>query len=161
MSRLILRRFRDEDCPAALAIAAELGLSPWTLDDYREELVRRDSEMSAAVVGSKLAGFIVGRRVPSAGDGGEWDAEIYNIGVSREFQHAGIGSRLMAGFIEGCRDAAVREIWLDVRGSNALAIRFYKKFGFKDVMIRRGFYRDPRDDGVVMRLELDQAGGDS
>jgi [ribosomal protein S18]-alanine N-acetyltransferase len=152
--KILLRPFRKDDCDAALAIATDLGLSPWTLADYRDELARRDSEMIAAVNGSKLAGFIVGRRVPASGQENGIDAEIYNIGVARGFQDSGVGSRLLENFIERCRQAGVRDIWLEARSANTKAVRFYKRFGFNEFAVRRAFYRDPTDDGIVMRLEL-------
>lgn len=154
----IFRRFTEENCESALLLAADLGLSAWTIEDYRDELARSDSEMTVAIAGSRLAGFIVGRRVPSSGPDGGLDAEIYNIGVARDFQGSGVGSELIAGFIEWCRSNSVKDIWLEVRARNAGAIRFYRKSGFRDFGVRRSFYRDPADDAIIMRLELNRTG---
>lgn len=153
---LIIRPFRIEDCGQALGIASDLGLSPWSLEDYRDELKHPESEMLAAAAGSKLAGFIIGRRVPGSRPSGGLDAEIYNIGVSERAQRSGVGSMLIYRFIEKCRNAGVKDVWLDVRSANAKAILFYNKIGFEKFDVRRNFYRDPTDDGIVMMLNLDE-----
>ena len=43
---------------------------------------------------------------------------------------------------------------LEVRASNVAAQRLYASFGFAAAGVRRDYYRDPREDGVVMRAEL-------
>jgi [ribosomal protein S18]-alanine N-acetyltransferase len=151
---LTIRPFQENDCEAAFRLASDLGLSPWTIDDYRDEAKRPDSEMLAAMNGSKLVGFVVGRRVPGSRPDGGLETEIYNIGVAREFQRSGIGSRLIREFVERCRHAGVRDIWLEVRAANAAAIGFYRKFGFSEYAARPNFYRDPPDDAVIMRLTI-------
>jgi ribosomal-protein-alanine N-acetyltransferase len=153
-NNLIIREFEDQDCDGIFKLAAELGLSPWSLSDYRAELKRRDSEMLVVLNDSKPVGFIIGRRVPGSGPGNAPDAEIYNIGVAPDVQRCGIGSRLLSDFIERCRREAVHDVWLEVRSGNSKAIRFYKRFGFSKFAVRSGFYRDPPDDGIVMRLTL-------
>ena len=151
---LVIRPFRTEDSESVVSLASELGLSWWTLKDYRDELNRRDSVMLVEANDSKVVGFIVGRRVPGSESGDGQDAEIYNIGVDREFQRLGVGSRLIFGFIDRCRIAGVQDIWLDVRSANDGAIRFYRKFGFVEYTRRPDFYRNPPDDGIIMRLTL-------
>lgn len=151
-----IRPFRVEDCYQALAIASDLGLSHWTLKDYRDEIAHPASIMIAAEQSGKLEGFIIGRCVPGSRTG-DRDAEIYNIGVAETAQRSGVGSGLIEAFIEQCRRAGVRDVWLEVRSANANAIRFYKKKGFKEYSVRRNFYRDPSDDGIIMMLRLGDA----
>lgn len=151
----IIRSFQEEDCEPVVRLASDLGLSPWTLNDYLDELKRPDSEMIVAQGSSQLAGFIVGRRVPGTATGEGVDAEIYNIGVVSESQRSGVGTGLILGFIERCRLAAVRNIWLEVRAANTAAIEFYRNFGFIEYGARPNFYQNPLDDGIVMKLSLD------
>lgn len=135
-------------------MANSLGLSRWTLNDYREELLRDDSQMLAAADQRELAGFIIGRLVPSSSVTTGLDAEIYNIGVSRSLQRSGVGSRLLHEFISRCRKKHVFAVWLEVRALNSGALIFYKRHGFEEFTIRPCFYRDPADDAIVMRLTL-------
>ena len=150
---LNVRPFEPADAEAAVELGKSLGLSQWTVADYRDELRRADAGMLAAVKGANVVGFIVGRRVPGSTHG-RVDAEIYNIGVNPRFQRSGTGSALMLEFLSQCREAGVRDVWLEVRATNEVAVRFYRKFGFAPYAVRPGFYRDPPEDGVVMRLTL-------
>ena len=69
----------------------------------------------------------------------------------------GIGDSLLEAFICTLPDTA-EEIALEVRESNAPAIAIYKKNGFESVGIRKNFYSDPKENGIVMirRIERDQ-----
>lgn len=151
---ITVRAFHPDDIEAVLAISESHGLSPWSRNDLGAENVRTDSYMAVASVGSRPVGFIVARRVPGSRTGGGSDAEIYNIGVDKEYQGAGIGTRLIREFLEQCRSAGIEDIWLEVRAGNESAIRFYKKLGFVEFSVRPNFYRDPAEDAVIMRLGL-------
>lgn len=150
---LILRPFASSDVDRALGIAADLGLSYWSRADYLAEIDHSDSHLTVAIASGEMAGFMVARRVPGPKNGGA-DAEIYNIGVDRRFQRSGIGSYLLRDFIDECEYWSVENIWLDVRSGNGTAILFYEKFGFEEFSIRSRFYRDPVEDGMIMRLLL-------
>ena len=56
--------------------------------------------------------------------------------------------------------AGVDEAFLEVRPSNLAAIRLYQRLGFEQIGIRRGYYQAPdgREDAIVLKLELRQAG---
>ena len=155
---LTIRHFENGDCEAAFELAGRLGLSPWSIDDYRRELEREDSLMFAAAHGGDLVGFIIGRLVPSSGPAGGLDAEIYNIGVLAAVHRSGIGSKLIERFIGICRKNKVVDIWLEVRAANHAARTFYKNFGFEDFAARPGFYQNPSDDALILRLQASGAG---
>ena len=147
------------DIEPIVQIADECRLSPWSPEDYREEAKRSDSILLRLTDDTGyISGFIVGRRVPGSSAGMHFDAEIYNIGVRRSKQRHGGGSILLKEFLRRCAAQAVEKVWLDVRVSNAGAIVFYKSFGFVEYTIRRGFYADPADNALVMKLDLGRSG---
>lgn len=149
-----LRPLKIEDIDHVVALADGLGLSHWSQSDYAAELKRPDSYMTVAVSEGEVVGFIVGRRVPGAGTSGGFDAEIYNIGVDRKAQRKGVGVKLLSGFLEKCRDESVEAVWLDVRENNDVARAFYERAGFEAFDVRRNFYTDPPDSGIVMQLAI-------
>lgn len=151
--RASLRALEESDVERVIAIADSLGLSPWSRADYIAELKRTDAYMSVASIDEEITGFLVARRVPGPAPD-SWEAELYNIGVSRNFQFSGIGKLLMDGLINRCRRGGVQEIWLEVRRKNHSAIRFYQGFGFEESGLRTNFYRDPTDDALLMRLKI-------
>ena len=136
-------------------IGTSVGLSPWTAENYIDELKNPDSIMLRLISGeNKTLGFIVGRVIGSTP--APMEAEIYNIAVKHSAQKQGIGQMLLDAFTGRCRIKGVRTVWLEVRESNVKAIAFYKKNGFVPVQRRSHFYSDPREHGWVMRSNLNR-----
>ena len=150
-----IRSIRPADIGDIIRIAEECDLSPWSSNDYLEEAKRGDSTLLRLESESgETVGFLVGRRVLSASSLTHFDAEIYNIGVRRSVQRSGCGTILLEEFIERCAAEMVETVWLDVRISNSSAISFYNSFGFSEFTLRRRFYNDPVEDGMVMKLTI-------
>ena len=152
-SDISVRPLHEGDIEEILLMSDQLGLSPWTRQDYLDELRRTDSHLTVAQIDERLAGFLAARRGPGPRDGA-FDMELYNIGVRTEQQRAGVGQVLMHELIAFSRGNSVSDIWLEVRRKNSAAIAFYLSFGFAECGIRRGFYQYPSDDAVTMRLGL-------
>ena len=78
--------------------------------------------------------------------------EIDNIMVNEDYRGQGIGSMLMAYLIDLAINSQVKNITLEVRVSNHVAINLYNKFGFKEVAIRKYYYGD--EDGILMEKSM-------
>ena len=76
--------------------------------------------------------------------------EIVNIYVKEESRGKGIGSKLMGRLISYGKDNECHNITLEVKRCNLGAIGLYKKYGFKQVAIREGYYDGV--DGLLMEL---------
>jgi ribosomal-protein-alanine N-acetyltransferase len=150
VSRLQLR-----DIPEVLNISVECGLCLWSADAYRAELIREDSIMlKVSEEAAPPIGFAVGR-IFDFGNG-EFTVELTNIGIKQSLRHQGFGNLLLKTFLNRCLDAGANYVILEVRVSNRSAIEFYQKFGFVQTGRRRGFYTDPLEDALTMRLKLTQ-----
>lgn len=134
-------------------IGNSVSLSPWTAENYLDELKNPNAMMLRLVSSeNKTLGFVVGRLVGASDS--PLEAEIYNIAVKQSPQRKGNGQLLLDAFTERCRNRGVTTIWLEVRESNLAAITFYKKYGFLPVQRRSHFYSNPREHGLLMRLNL-------
>ena len=78
--------------------------------------------------------------------------EIDNIFVLEEYRGNGIGTKLMAHLISLAIAARVENITLEVRVSNDIAKNMYKKFGFREVALRKYYYGD--EDGILMEKNV-------
>lgn len=78
--------------------------------------------------------------------------EIVNFNVLEFFQDNHIGSSLLEKIIEIAKSNKLKNITLEVRSDNVKAIYLYKKYGFKEVAIRKNYYNDT--DGILMEKEL-------
>ncbi|MGH9947143.1 MAG: ribosomal protein S18-alanine N-acetyltransferase [Pyrinomonadaceae bacterium] len=132
-------------------IAKRSDLAHWSEDDYRAELDRTDSIFLRCYdpIG-KIFGFIVGRIVTGSTDHHDFEVEIYNVAVEKDFRQKGIGTKLMQGFFNECRQLGVSSVWLELRRRNKSAKKFYESLGFSEITVRPEFYSDPVDDAIVM-----------
>jgi [ribosomal protein S18]-alanine N-acetyltransferase len=148
VSRLTVR-----DIPEVLEISVECGLCLWSADAYRAELIREDSIMiKISDPDGPPLGFAVGRIFDFGNN--EFTVELTNIGLRQTIRRQGFGSVLLKSFLNQCSSAGVAYVILEVRVSNRPAIAFYEKFGFVQTGRRRGFYSDPLEDALTMRLQL-------
>lgn len=72
--------------------------------------------------------------------------EILAIATIEEYRNKGIAQELLDKI-------KTKDIFLEVRKSNEKAINFYKKNNFKQISIRKGYYSDPTEDAIIMKLE--------
>ena len=81
------------------------------------------------------------------------EAHITNIAVREIYQRRGIGELLLISMIELAVELNAHMIPLEVRTSNTAAQNLYYKYGFNEVGLRHGYYRDNKEDAVLMTLE--------
>ncbi|MGN0918204.1 MAG: ribosomal protein S18-alanine N-acetyltransferase [Oxalobacter sp.] len=82
------------------------------------------------------------------------EMELLKIAVGKTFQGKGYGRILMDKVLELARLLEMESVFLEVRESNAPAIGLYKATGFKTVGIRPGYYVQPKEDALLMKLKL-------
>jgi ribosomal-protein-alanine N-acetyltransferase len=79
------------------------------------------------------------------------EGEIANLAVDPARWGGGVGKILLdAALAEGARRGA-ESVYLEVRESNARARRLYASRGFEEVGRRKGYYRRPAEDAIVLR----------
>ena len=92
-----------------------------------------------------------------AGFAGIWymggEAHLISIAVREEYRRQGLGELLVISIIDVATELNAHLVTLEVRVSNTLAQRLYKKYGFTQVGLRRHYYTDNREDGVLMTAE--------
>ena len=107
----------------------------WPLGDYS------GFPLLLALVDARPAGFCSWRQ--STPD----EAEILNLAVDPAFRRRGVGSALLNKVAELARGA----IFLEVAESNSPAIALYRRQGWADIAVRRGYYNQGTVDAVVMK----------
>ena len=81
-------------------------------------------------------------------------AEIMRIATLPEHRGKGYASALMNSLVSKARECKKDKILLEVRESNKNAIALYEKFGFKTDGVRKNYYRNPTENGILMSLDL-------
>ena len=100
----------------------------------------------------ELMGYAVFDRV--LGD----EAEILNIAIAPEARGNKLSHLLMDAMIAEAEKRKIGKIMLEVRISNAPAIALYSGYGFEKVGLRAGYYRNPREDALLMDLMMSKRG---
>ena len=106
--------------------------------------------------------FFGNKKPPSGGKlvtgfAGIWvladEAHITNIAVRKRYQRRGIGELLLISIIDMAEKLKADIMTLEVRASNTAAQDLYYKYNFKQVGVRRAYYTDNREDGILMSTE--------
>ena len=118
--------------------------TPWTKEAFISELTRNKCARYRIILKD-------GRVIAY---GGMWimldEAHVTNIAVHPEFRGIGLGSMLMEDMISVARESGVHAMTLEVRVNNTHAISLYKKYGFAEIAIRKGYYQDTGEDAIIM-----------
>jgi len=81
------------------------------------------------------------------------DAHIVGIAVREEHRGWGIGELLLIGAVETGLRQGLETVTLEVRVSNAVAQALYTKYGFREVGVRKRYYRDNNEDALIMTTD--------
>lgn len=150
--------------PADLAdvLALERALfpeDPWSEQMFAEEVAQppesrmylvAEAEGSQPAAGDReLAGYAGMMFVP-----GGVQADVLTIAVARARWGHGIGSALLGTLLEAAAGRGCTEVFLEVRKDNPRARTLYKRRGFEEVGVRRGYYQPSGVDAIVMRKDL-------
>ena len=142
---ILIEKMEQSDIEDVQKIEREGNLSPWSYEGYIEELLNQDSICLVAKVNKRIVGFMISRLIML-----NHSIDLYNISVLSEFRNQNIATRLLNTLDKLLKVHDSREIWLEVRESNMVAINFYKKNNFKEISKRKSFYINPIEDAIVM-----------
>jgi len=87
------------------------------------------------------------------------ELHVLSVATLPSFRRQGMARALLEHAVEFAREHKVRTVLLEVRRSNAAAIRLYRGFGFSATALRPQYYADNLEDAVEMSLVLDPATG--
>ena len=85
---------------------------------------------------------------------GGTQADVLTIAVRPAYWGQGIGSALLGALLAAARDRGCTEVFLEVRADNPRARGLYRRRGFEELGVRRGYYQPSGVDAIVMRKDL-------
>ena len=137
------------DVDAMVAIERRAFSDPWSETSFREALTSPWTFGLVGLTTRAIAGYVIGREVAGTG-------EVLNLAVAPEHRRRGVGGALLRAALAAFRRRRVVEVFLEVRESNRSAQALYLSHGFRPVGQRAAYYRNPREDALVLRLALEQ-----
>ena len=142
-----VRTMASVDLPRIDELEHKLFADPWPRGSFLDALADPRAVCLVAERGEGVAGYLVATALPPV-------AELQNLGTAPEQQRAGVARALVDALIDTCRARGVRELALEVRVSNGAAQALYRSHGFQLVGLRRGYYRRPEEDALLMARKV-------
>ena len=119
---------------------------PWSEKSVSAELTNPLSLWVVALDGERVAGYVGSQSV-------QGEADMMNVAVRPDYRRRGIAQGLVTHLVAQLAEKKVHSLALEVRASNRPAIALYEKLGFAQVGRRPNYYRNPREDALIMRKE--------
>ncbi len=142
-----------EDIPQIHALDVLTSTLPWSERSYRFELTDNPAarmwvaRSPGASPGEDIQGFLVLWRLVD-------EAHVSNIAVHPDWRRQGIATRLLATGLMELYGEGARSAFLEARRGNLSAVALYNRFGFVETGVRKRYYRDNKEDAVLMELPL-------
>ena len=120
---------------------------PWSLRSVTSELTNPLSLWIVAEEDGLVAGYVGSQSVMG-------EADMMNLAVRPAYRRTGIGTELVQQLVQQLKLRDVYCLTLEVRASNLQAIELYKKLGFSQIGCRPNYYRNPKEDALILRLDF-------
>ena len=128
------------------ALEKQCFSDPWSESSVASELSNPLSAWLVAMDGDVLAGYVGSQSVMG-------ESDMMNIAVDAHYRRQGIAQALVEALVVQLKEKGNHSLTLEVRISNQPAIALYEKLGFAQVGRRPNYYRNPKEDALILRKE--------
>ena len=148
MANLVIRPMELTDIDQVVDVEIAVFDVPWSEDIFYQEVAE-----------NKFAYyFVIEIDEVIVGYAGLWvvidDAQITNIAISPSYRGYKLGEKLFGFTMEQAIRLGGKRLSLEVRVSNIIAQRMYRKFGLVPGGLRKRYYTDNQEDAIVMWVNL-------
>ena len=113
-------------------------ISLWSKEQWANEFKKDGTKIFGLIIKNLVIGICVFQVVLD-------EAQINFFVVNQKYRNKGFGSYLMSYLIKQCEKLNIYNLFLEVSHTNITAEKFYSKFDFSTVGIRRNYYKDGSD----------------
>ena len=132
--------------PQVAALEKLCFADPWSENSVASELNNDLALWLVAMNDDTVVGYIGSQTVAGVTD-------VMNIAVHPDWRRRGIAQSLIECLVVELKNRGSEALMLEVRASNAPAIALYEKLGFRQVGRRPNYYRNPKEDALILRKE--------
>ena len=143
---IVVTEMKAEHVPQVAQLEKLCFADPWSEMSIAKELESLWSYWLVAVDGDIVAGYIGSQ---SSVD----ESDIMNVAVHPDYRRQGIAESLINKLVGDLKARGSHALMLEVRASNNPAIALYEKLGFSQVGCRKNYYRNPKEDALILRKE--------
>ena len=120
---------------------------PWSEKSVASELENKLSLWLVAVEDDTVVGYIGSQTVLD-------ESDMMNVAVHPDHRRKGIAEALVNGLADALIERGSQCLTLEVRASNEPAKKLYEKLDFEQVGRRPNYYRNPKEDALILRKTL-------
>ena len=113
-------------------------ISLWSKRQWTDEFKKEGTKVFGLLLANLVIGICVFQVVLD-------EAQINYFVVSQKYRKRGFGSILMIYLIRQCEKLNIKRLLLEVSNNNVTAEKFYSRFEFSTVGIRKSYYKDGSD----------------
>lgn len=146
MQEIEIKKITKEMLPELALLERECFAEPWSEKSLGLLMGERGVGF-AAFLGGRLAAYVGMLTVLDEG-------QITNVATYPEFRRRGIAKMLMSALEDYSKLVGITFLSLEVRESNAAARALYSSCGWLESGVRKGFYRFPAENAVIMTKML-------
>jgi ribosomal-protein-alanine N-acetyltransferase len=123
--------------------------TPWSLKSFQYEVDNMDTVLQVAELDGRIIGFACFRTMLDI-------THVMKIAVQPRLRRQGAGSLLFREVLKALKLSKpdAEKVTLEVRESNIEATGLYDKIGFKRTGRRKGYFKKPEEDGIIMELDI-------
>lgn len=144
LSHVTISELRRRHLRSVLRIEAQVYPRPWSMSLFLSEMAMRSTRSYVvARIGREVVGY--GGVMMTLDDG-----HITTVAVDPRWHRHHVGIRLMIALARDAIGRGATNLTLEVRMSNQGAQELYRRFGFRPVGVRKGYYADTDEDALVM-----------
>ncbi len=143
---MIIRPMEPRDTAQVAQLEALCFSDPWNEQSIADELTNPLSCWLVAAEGERVAGYVGSQTVID-------ETDMMNIAVHPDFRRRGIAELLVNALVKELKGKGSLRLSLEVRASNAPAQALYEKLDFVQVGRRPRYYRNPKEDALILRKE--------
>ncbi|MDR3306358.1 MAG: ribosomal protein S18-alanine N-acetyltransferase [Endomicrobium sp.] len=136
--------FSEDLLDGILKIERESFIDPWNIEMFLGSAQNKTVIFKVLLENKTALGYYIISTVVD-------EVEIVSIAVSPKFRRQNLGKFMMADILKEVLSKKSKSIFLEARKSNMPALNLYKSFGFKEIGLRKNYYKD--EDAVVLRLD--------
>ncbi len=140
---MTVRPFRKEDAPTLAAIAALTLPEAWSEASFSSVAENPIAHFFVCELDGKAVGFCGMYLVADEG-------QIMEVAVLPDYRRRGIAKALLCELLACGAVRGAQSFSLEVRAQNEAARQLYQAMGFYEVGVRKGYYKRPNDDAVLM-----------
>ena len=123
------------------------GSAAWSENSIASELKNQLSLWLVALDGETVAGYVGSQTVMD-------ESDMMNVAVHPDHRRKRIAEKLVVELVEALKKRESHCLTLEVRASNEPAKALYEKLGFVQVGLRKNYYRNPKEDALILRKEF-------